>query len=56
MAVSRRVFVTGAAGAPAPAFAAPGSPRSRIPVSPDDTEADLVRKASQVRPTARQIA
>jgi len=30
--------------------------RSRIPVSPDDTPDELVRKASQVRPTARQIA
>lgn len=64
MALSRRLFVTSAAviaatGLPAlPAAAAPlpVEPRYRIPVSPDDTEADLVRKASQVRPTARQIA
>ncbi|MFI5674363.1 alpha-L-fucosidase [Streptomyces cellulosae] len=62
MTVSRRLFVTAATalavtGLPAlPASAAPADPRYRIPVSPDDTEADLVRKASQVRPTARQIA
>ncbi|MGF0175472.1 alpha-L-fucosidase [Streptomyces sp. Marseille-Q5077] len=64
MAVSRRVFVATAAvlaatGATRPALAAPAAStdaRYRIPVSPDDTEADLVRKASQVRPTARQIA
>ncbi|MFE6617609.1 alpha-L-fucosidase [Streptomyces sp. NPDC057740] len=64
MAVSRRVFVATAAvlaatGATGPALAAPAADtedRYRIPVSPDDTEADLVRKASQVRPTARQIA
>lgn len=64
MAVSRRVFVATAAviaatGATRPALAAPAAEtgdRYRIPVSPDDTEADLVRKASQVRPTARQIA
>ncbi|MFE5917168.1 alpha-L-fucosidase [Streptomyces sp. NPDC056468] len=64
MAVSRRVFVATAAvlaatGATRPALAAPAAAstdaRYRIPVSPDDTEADLVRKASQVRPTARQI-
>ncbi|MEV0224120.1 alpha-L-fucosidase [Streptomyces sp. NPDC050704] len=30
-------------------------PWYRIPVSPDDTPEDLVRKASQVRPTERQI-
>lgn len=49
---------TGAAAttaSPGHADSAPES-RSRIPVSPDDTEADLVRKASGVRPTARQIA
>ncbi|MFB6637273.1 alpha-L-fucosidase [Streptomyces chartreusis] len=65
MAVSRRVFLATAAvlaatGVSRPALAAPAdateNPRYRIPVSPDDTEADLVRKASQVRPTARQIA
>ncbi|WP_329048453.1 alpha-L-fucosidase [Streptomyces violaceus] len=63
MAVSRRVFVASAAvlaataGMTAPALAAPPAPRrSRIPVGPDDTPEDLVRKASQVRPTAGQIA
>ncbi|WCH96984.1 alpha-L-fucosidase [Streptomyces moderatus] len=65
MAVSRRVFLATAAvlaatGVSRPARAAPAGAtedtRYRIPVSPDDTEADLVRKASQVRPTARQIA
>jgi len=64
MALSRRLFVTSAAvlaatGLPTlPASAAPlpVEPRYRIPVGPDDTGADLVRKASQVRPTARQIA
>ena len=62
MAVSRRLFVASAAalaatGLPTPALGAPtaAEPPSRIPVDPDDTEADLVRKASQVRPTARQI-
>ncbi|MGC0335969.1 alpha-L-fucosidase [Streptomyces sp. SLBN-8D4] len=61
MTVSRRLFVTAAAGLavtgiPGPAVALDGDRLSRIPVSPDDTETDLVRKASQVRPTARQIA
>jgi alpha-L-fucosidase len=62
MAVSRRLFVTAATALavtgirPPMAFAAAEDPHYRIPVSPDDTEADLVRKASQVRPTARQIA
>ncbi|MGW1621489.1 alpha-L-fucosidase [Streptomyces sp. NPDC002172] len=63
MDLSRRVFVASAAavamtaGLPAfPAAATADRDRSRIPVGPDDTEADLVRKASQVRPTARQIA
>jgi len=64
MALSRRLFVTSAAVVaatglhqlPASAAPPPAESRSRIPVSPDDTEADLVRKASQVRPTARQIA
>ncbi|MGX1365785.1 alpha-L-fucosidase [Streptomyces canus] len=61
MTVSRRLFVTAAAGLavtglPGPAAARADDRFSRIPVSPDDTEADLVRKASQVRPTARQIA
>ncbi|MBR8638382.1 alpha-L-fucosidase [Streptomyces tuirus] len=62
MAVSRRLFLASAtalaatAGLTAPAPAAPQGSRSRIPVSPDDTPEDLVRKASQVRPTAQQIA
>ena len=64
MALSRRLFVASAAvvaatGLPAlPASAAPppAESRYRIPVSPDDTPEELVRKASQVRPTARQIA
>ncbi|MGW3291733.1 alpha-L-fucosidase [Streptomyces sp. NPDC001002] len=65
MAVSRRLFVTAATavatlavtGVPSIAAAAEAEdPRYRIPVSPDDSPADLVRKASQVRPTARQIA
>ncbi|MFF5142816.1 alpha-L-fucosidase [Streptomyces sp. NPDC013157] len=63
MDLSRRVFVASAAavamtaGLPAlPAAATADRDRSRIRVGPDDTEADLVRKASQVRPTARQIA
>ncbi|MET9758856.1 alpha-L-fucosidase [Streptomyces sp. NPDC006372] len=62
MAVSRRVFLATATvlaattGMPASALAAPADPRGRVPVSPDDTRDDLARKASQVRPTARQIA
>jgi alpha-L-fucosidase len=64
MAVSRRTFVAtavalAAVGAPtAPALAAPADAPSGslIPVSPDDTPDELVRKASRVRPTARQIA
>ncbi|MGW1051240.1 alpha-L-fucosidase [Streptomyces sp. NPDC002521] len=62
MDLSRRVFVTSAAalaatvGLPALPAAAADTDRSRIPVGPADTEAELVRKASQVRPTARQIA
>ncbi|WP_020116900.1 alpha-L-fucosidase [Streptomyces canus] len=61
MTVSRRLFVTAAAGLavtgiPGPAVAVDGDRFYRIPVSPDDSETDLVRKASQVRPTARQIA
>ncbi|MEU1271676.1 alpha-L-fucosidase [Streptomyces sp. NPDC005799] len=64
MALSRRLFVTtavasvstlAAPGLPAFAASAPGD-RSRLPVSPDDTPDELIRKASQVRPTARQIA
>ncbi|MFC5212591.1 alpha-L-fucosidase [Streptomyces coerulescens] len=63
MAVSRRVFLATAAvlaatGVSGPALAASADAaedRYRIPVTPDDTEADLVRKASQVRPTARQV-
>ncbi|MFF3817890.1 alpha-L-fucosidase [Streptomyces bluensis] len=71
MAISRRAFVTAAAtlvastgtslalttpaaGAETVPFA--DGPPYRIPVSPDDTAEDLVRKASEVRPTARQIA
>jgi alpha-L-fucosidase len=68
MTVSRRLFVTAATataltatGGTAPPASATGAgpapdDRGRVPVSPDDTEADLVRKASGVRPTARQIA
>src|SRR6266540_1812907 len=64
MSVSRRLFVgsvsaflaTGLPSAPALGAPLPTEPRYRIPVSPDDTAADLVRKASQVRPAARQIA
>ncbi|MGI5460045.1 alpha-L-fucosidase [Streptomyces sp. CA-249302] len=68
MALSRRLFVASAAATVSalastgfPAAAASGTPRpaddrSLIPVSPDDTPEELVRKASQVRPTARQIA
>jgi alpha-L-fucosidase len=61
MTVSRRLFVTAATalavtGIPTMAAAASDDRSYRIPVSPDDTEADLVRKASQVRPTARQVA
>lgn len=61
MTVSRRLFVTAATalavtGVPTLAAASDDDRFSRIPVSPADTEADLVRKASQVRPTARQIA
>ncbi|GGN34668.1 alpha-L-fucosidase [Streptomyces fuscichromogenes] len=63
MDLSRRVLLTSAAalamtaGLPAlPATATTDTDRSRIPVDPADTEADLVRKASQVRPTARQIS
>jgi alpha-L-fucosidase len=66
MAVSRRLFVTAAltlaaAGRTSFALAATGTTaadesRYRIPVSSTDAAADLVRKASQVRPTARQIA
>ncbi|MCX4452182.1 alpha-L-fucosidase [Streptomyces sp. NBC_01728] len=61
MAISRRLFVLAstalvAASGTSVALAAPGEPLSRIPVSSSDTEDDLVRKASQVRPSARQIA
>lgn len=71
MAISRRAFVTAAATLAAstgtslalttPAAAAETAPFAdgppyRIPVSPDDTADELVRKASEVRPTARQIA
>ncbi|MDQ0766032.1 alpha-L-fucosidase [Streptomyces canus] len=61
MTVSRRLFVTAATalavtGIPTMAAAASDDRSYRIRVSPDDTEADLVRTASHVRPTARQIA
>ncbi|WP_405534361.1 alpha-L-fucosidase [Streptomyces sp. NBC_00075] len=66
MTISRRIFVTAATtlavtGLPsvtsvAAAAEAAEDPLYRIPVSPADSAADLVRKASQVRPTARQIA
>ncbi|MFF4723859.1 alpha-L-fucosidase [Streptomyces mirabilis] len=61
MAISRRLFVLASTALVAStgtsvALAAPGEAPSRIPVSSSDTEDDLVRKASQVRPTARQIA
>ncbi|MFF7887251.1 alpha-L-fucosidase [Streptomyces sp. NPDC020794] len=61
MTISRRLFVLAstalvASAGTSVALAAPGEAPSRIPVSPSDTEDDLVRKASQVRPTARQIA
>ncbi len=61
MALSRRLFVLASTALVAStgtsvALAAPGEAASRIPVSPSDTEEDLVHKASQVRPTARQIA
>jgi alpha-L-fucosidase len=61
MAISRRLFVLASTALVAStgtsvALAAPGEAASRIPVRPSDTEEDLVRKASQVRPTARQIA
>ncbi|GAX49208.1 alpha-L-fucosidase [Streptomyces olivochromogenes] len=60
MAISRRLFVLASTALVAStgtsvALAAPGEAPSRIPVSPSDSEDDLVRKASQVRPTARQI-
>ncbi|MGW2517910.1 alpha-L-fucosidase [Streptomyces sp. NPDC001617] len=63
MAVSRRTFVAsavalasvGVPAAPALAVSAAGPAGSLISVSPDDTPDELVRKASQVRPTARQI-
>jgi alpha-L-fucosidase len=61
MTISRRLFVLAstalvASSGTSVALAAPGEAPSRIPVSSSDTEDDLVRKASQVRPTARQIA
>ncbi|NUR38538.1 MAG: alpha-1,3/4-fucosidase, partial [Streptomyces sp.] len=65
MTVSRRTFVAGSVSAliatgltPTSALGSPlpAEPAYRIPVNPDDTPDDLVRKASQVRPTARQIA
>lgn len=67
--LSRRRFVAGAVvsgsmlamapGSPAAAAAAgaaPPEPSYRIPISPDDTPAELVDKASRIRPTDRQIA
>ncbi|PWI13917.1 alpha-1,3/4-fucosidase [Streptomyces sp. Act143] len=65
MTVSRRTFVAGSVSAlvatgltatPALGSPPPAEPAYRIPVSPDDTPDELVRKASRVRPTARQIA
>lgn len=67
MPISRRLFVTaatavaGSGGASLPLAApasasAPEEPAYRVPVSPDDSAEDLVRKASRVRPTERQIA
>ena len=61
MTVSRRLFVTAAAGLavtgiPGPAVALDDDRFYRIPVSPDDTETELARQASHVRPTARQVA
>ncbi|MFE1950955.1 alpha-L-fucosidase [Streptomyces sp. NPDC059524] len=69
MALSRRhllfaatataaVATTGLPASAASAATARGAaePRFRIPVSPDDTLDELVAKASQVRPTPRQIA
>ncbi|MEU8792298.1 alpha-L-fucosidase [Streptomyces sp. NPDC048643] len=61
MAVSRRLFVLAsttlaASAGTSVALAAPARPPYRIPVGPDDTQEELVRKASQVRPTERQIA
>src|SRR3954468_22191500 len=60
MTVSRRLFVTAATalavtGIPTLAAGVSDDRSYRIPVSPDDTEARLVRKASQATPTARQI-
>ncbi|MGJ5830893.1 hypothetical protein [Streptomyces ossamyceticus] len=45
-----------AAHAPAVTASAPVEPAYRIPVGPDDAPEDLVRKASLIRPTERQIA
>lgn len=72
MTVSRRLFVTAAvttavaASSSSLALAAPGSigtaatatpqPPYRIPISPKDSPDGVVAKASQVRPTERQIA
>ncbi|MFE6887554.1 alpha-L-fucosidase [Streptomyces sp. NPDC057694] len=63
MALSRRHFLLAAtatavvATTGAPAFAAPpAEPHFRIPVSPDDTPAELIAKAARVRPTQRQLA
>ncbi|WP_328492557.1 alpha-L-fucosidase [Streptomyces sp. NBC_00414] len=66
MAVSRRLFVTAAAALVASsgtslvlasaASASAEEPWYRIPVGPDDSPDELVRKASRVRPTERQIA
>ncbi|MFI8879765.1 alpha-L-fucosidase [Streptomyces sp. NPDC055243] len=72
MTVSRRLFVTAAvttavaASSSSLALAASGSigtaaaaapePPYRIPIGPDDSPDEVVTKASQVRPTERQIA
>ncbi|MFI8528910.1 alpha-L-fucosidase [Streptomyces aquilus] len=65
MTVSRRTFVAGSVSAlvatglttvSAHGTPLPAEPAYRIPVGRDDTPDELVRKASQVRPTARQIA
>ncbi|MDI3420059.1 alpha-L-fucosidase [Streptomyces luteolus] len=69
MAVSRRLFLTATTATTAtalaasgtslaPAHAAPsaGGPAYRIPISPGDSAEELVRKASLVRPTQRQLA
>ncbi|WP_420037014.1 alpha-L-fucosidase [Streptomyces sp. cg28] len=64
MALSRRHFflaatstaVVATTGLPATAAPAAAESRFRIPVSPDDTPAELIAKAARVRPTERQVA